>query len=300
MTLSQLQYFLTAAKYLSITVASKKHYLTQPALSRQIQSLEDEIGARLFVRSKQALSLTPSGQLLYQKLPELLNQLNVLLAEAKDVASSYEGILRIGILADYDMSGVLRPLLSLFEQHYPNIQVMLTRLPLDDLFASLSTGTLDIIYTYEFLLHGSEDLVSTVVQKFDLCVILHQQHPLSQKESLTLEDIYAERLVQLRSDFKEDGRQYLLGTIPMEKQHHNVIIVDKVDDLPLWVEVGKAIAVVSSFTTMRHNPQIAIRKLNVAGVNGLYVSVTWHKRNQNPAVTAFSELTQMINVDPQS
>lgn len=296
MTFRQLQYFLTAAQCLSITMAAKKLYLSQSALSRQIQSLEDELGNRLFVRNKQTLTLTPSGSVLYQKLPDLMKQVNAVLTEAKDAATVYEGVLRIGILDDHDMSEILRPLLSQLERRLPNIEITLTRLPLSDLFRAISDGTLDIVYTYDFSLEGTTDFVSVEAQKVDLCVMLHRQHPLTGKIALTLEDICEERLVQLSSDFKEDGQQCILGAIPMGKRHPDVIIVDKIDDLSLWVEVGKAIAVVGSCTTMRHNPQIAIRNLVVPEVNGLTVSATWRKNSRNPAVAVFSELMQAVDM----
>lgn len=66
MELRSLEYFLAVAREGNVSAAAAKMHLSQPALSRQIKSLEDELGQRLFVRKSHGLSMTPEGQLLHQ------------------------------------------------------------------------------------------------------------------------------------------------------------------------------------------------------------------------------------------
>ena len=64
MNFSQIKCFLAAAECLSFTRAADRLYLSQPVLSRQIASMEDELGIELFIREKKSIRLTPAGEVL--------------------------------------------------------------------------------------------------------------------------------------------------------------------------------------------------------------------------------------------
>ena len=84
MTLNQMKYFIAVARCLSFTEAARSLFMTQPALSRQIQAMEEELGTRLFVRDKKALKLTPGGSVLYNGLPAFLKQYEDLMNDARN------------------------------------------------------------------------------------------------------------------------------------------------------------------------------------------------------------------------
>ena len=73
MTFNQIKYFVTVAECLSFTEAAKCLFITQPALSRQINAMEEKLGTRLFIREKKRLKLTPGGSVLYNRLPKVLS-----------------------------------------------------------------------------------------------------------------------------------------------------------------------------------------------------------------------------------
>lgn len=66
MTITQIKYFITAAKCLNFTKAASKLYITQPALSRQISAIEEELNVQLFVRNNRSVKLTPAGMALVE------------------------------------------------------------------------------------------------------------------------------------------------------------------------------------------------------------------------------------------
>lgn len=76
----QIKYFLTTAQYLNITKAAQKLYISQPALSKQLHTIEDELGMELFIKSGKKMQLSPAGKVLYEEL--------------RDFDKTYEGILR--------------------------------------------------------------------------------------------------------------------------------------------------------------------------------------------------------------
>lgn len=78
MKINQLQNFISVVEYGSMNKAAEKLYTSQPNLSRSIQSLEEEMGKELLVRTNHGVSMTPTGRLLYYYAQSILNDLNVL------------------------------------------------------------------------------------------------------------------------------------------------------------------------------------------------------------------------------
>ena len=171
MTFNQIKYFVTVAECLSFTEAAKCLFITQPALSRQINAMEEELGTRLFIREKKRLKLTPGGSVLYNRLPKVLSDYAEAVEDAKHANSGYEGELRIGFLDIYDISELFDDVIREFREAYEQIAMSLERFALGELPARLAAGDLDLILTYGFSLYDKPDLVTVNVQKFDSCIM---------------------------------------------------------------------------------------------------------------------------------
>lgn len=292
MTLNQLKYFIAVARCLSFTEAAKSLFMTQPALSRQIQAMEAELGTRLFVRDRKTLKLTPGGSVLYNGLPEFLKQYEELIGDARSANRGHEGRLRVGILDVYDISALFPPVVGLFRERYPQIRLTLERYSLGELPELLYDERLDIICTYGFSLFDKPNLMTVDVQKYDSCVMLNRDHPLADKEDLTLDDLKQEQFVQLGSEASEEGYQYISSLLGKGGISPEVMKVDKMEDVLLWVEMGMGVAVTSNRTIERHNPQVVIRELNMPEVKGHDVTMAWRKTNYNPAIALFMEIVE--------
>ena len=292
MTLNQLKYFIAVARCLSFTEAARSLFMTQPALSRQIQAMEAELGTQLFVRDKKTLKLTPGGSTLYNQLPEFLKEYDELVTEVRNANRGYEGILRIGVLDVYDASDLLPPVVSRFQREHPGIRLTMERGPLGELPERLYEGKLDIICTYGFSLFDKPDLMTVDVEKYDSCVMLNRDHPLANKPDLTMDDLRQERFVQLCSEASEEGYRYISNLLSRGGISPEVIPVAKNEDVLLWVEMGGAVAVTSNRTIEKHNPRVVIRELNMPEVKDHDITMAWRKSNYNPAIAMFMELME--------
>lgn len=292
MTLNQLKYFIAVARCLSFTEAARSLFMTQPALSRQIQAMEAELGTQLFVRDKKTLKLTPGGSTLYNRLPNFLREYEELMAETRNANRGFKGQLRVGILDVYDASELFSPVVNAFQSRHPGIRLTLERFSLGELPERLYDNKLDIICTYGFSLFDKPDLMTVNVQKFDSCVMLNRKHPLAGKPDLTLDDLRYERFVQLGIEASGEGYQYISNLISRGGISPNVLYVEKNEDVLLWVEVGNAVAITSNRTIERHNPKVVVRELNMPEVKGHDVTMAWRRSNYNPAIALFMELAE--------
>lgn len=292
MTLNQLKYFIAVVRCLSFTEAAKSLFMTQPALSRQIQAMEAELGTQLFIRDKKTLKLTPGGSALYSKLPDFLRQYEEMMENARNANRDFEGQLRIGFLDIYDASQLFPPVVEAFQRNHGGIRLTMERFSLGELPERLYEGKLDIICTYGFSLFDKPDLVTVNVQKFDSCIMFNKDHPLANKPDLTMDDLRQERFIQLDSEASQEGYQYIANLISRGGISPKVQYVEKNDDVLLWVEMGCGIAVTSDRTVERHNPKVVIRELNMPEVKGHDVTMAWRRSNYNPAIALFMELME--------
>ena len=292
MTLNQLKYFIAVVRCLSFTEAARTLFMTQPALSRQIQAMEAELGTQLFIRDKKTLKLTPGGSALYSKLPDFLRQYEDMMEDARNANRDFEGQLRIGFLDIYDASQLFPRVVDAFQRNYGGVRLTMERFSLGELPERLYEGKLDIICTYGFSLFDKPDLVTVNVQKFDSCIMLNRTHPLADKPDLTMDDLRQERFIQLGKEASQEGYQYIANLISRGGISPKVQYVEKNDDVLLWVEMGCGIAVTSNRTVERYNPKVVIRELNMPEVKGHDITMAWRRSNYNPAIALFMELME--------
>src|SRR5262245_48674920 len=105
MDLRQLRTFVSLAELGSLTRVSNKLRIAQPALSRQIRLLEEEIGVNLFVRHSRGMELTESGAELLKRAAGPLRQLELSVSEVRDLGSQVSGLVSLGLLPS--VSGIL-------------------------------------------------------------------------------------------------------------------------------------------------------------------------------------------------
>lgn len=150
MELRHLRYFITVAELRSVRAASEQLHVTQPAISRQIQDLEEAIGAALFNRTSRGLTLTPAGEAYLSEAREILARVDAANRLARRIASGAQGHLRIGFVENAVWSGIVSHALSAFEQAAPNVALELTPMNTPEQLEALAAERLDGGFCYRF------------------------------------------------------------------------------------------------------------------------------------------------------
>src|SRR5947209_9828974 len=126
--LRHLVYFQEVAHHLHFRKAAEALAVAQPALSRQIAHLETAVGAKLFVRSRRKVELTPAGRLLAERVDPLLRSLESAGTELRAVALGEKGHIKVGFTG-LAMATVLPELLREFHRQYSGIRLELSESP---------------------------------------------------------------------------------------------------------------------------------------------------------------------------
>ncbi len=181
-----LKYFLAVAKELSMTKAAALLHVTQPALSRQIMQLEDELGAKLFIRSNHSIALTEHGKRFERRAQEIVGMIEKAKAEIAD-AETPKGELSIGC-GDYKSSRLLARIMGGFRALYPDISYRIYSANADDIKLRIESGALDL-----GLIVNPADIRKYAFLKFPgrerYGIYVHARNPLAERESVAPKDL---------------------------------------------------------------------------------------------------------------
>ncbi len=196
MELRQLRYFVAVAEEGNISRAAQKIFLTQPALSRQIKALEEEIGHYLLERQAHSIRLTAAGERLLHEARDLLVHADQVIERARTAASGLR--LRVGYAPSF-AAGILATALNNFTQAHPGAQVELFDLSTKEMLAGLETGKLDIALTIRREAE-SRGLAWTPIARTAVVLAVGRQHPLAKSRRVAVADLAREKFCIFRRD----------------------------------------------------------------------------------------------------
>ena len=241
MELRPLRSFIAAAEDGNISRAAQRLNLTQPALSRQIKGMEDDLGVALLERGAHSFSLTPAGELLLREGRLLLERADTL--EQRVRATAKAQTIRVGYSPSLT-AGILSPAIEAFTQVHPKARVELSDMAGNQMIEALQKGTLDVIVTAPPM-KEIPDISWITVQQQAWCVALPRQHALVAKKTLTARDLNDQKLVVYTQRDYPDYWSSITGWF--KEQGMNARIAsecDGVTSLISAVEAGLGIALV--------------------------------------------------------
>jgi LysR family transcriptional regulator, putative pyruvate carboxylase regulator len=191
--LKPLRAFCQVARLGSISRAAEVLFLSQPAVTLQLQALERDYDTPLFERSGRRLILTKAGSTLYELTRPLIEGLDNLDSEfAQKMRGEEGGSLHIAA-GSSTILYLLPPLVQTFKQQHPNIELVLHNVTGQDGLGLLRSDAVDL--AVGSMLDVPTDLNYAPVYSFDPMLIMSKQHPLAQKKNLKLEDLSPHGLI---------------------------------------------------------------------------------------------------------
>lgn len=164
--LKQLKYFQSVVRLGSFSAAAEENFISQSAISQQVQSLERELGFALLVRKNCSFSLMPAGEYFYRKSLLLTADCDRMCAEAAKIAKGEAANLKIGYLRTYAGREFHRALAA-FSARYPDVSVSIAYGSHGELCDMLSEDRVEItLNDQRCLFAGRDDLV---VRRVELC-----------------------------------------------------------------------------------------------------------------------------------
>ena len=198
MELKQLSYFQCVAKHENITKAAEELYISQSSLSQTIARLEKELGSQLFDREKGRIKLNNRGMRFLQSVDRIFLELNSVRNELTTLQEREDRHLSLASTG----SKAFIPCIHSFYEAYPDAEIDFTFMTCEQIFESIRTMKLDFALVNENVGDDRIQILGQVRQP--VCVLLHENHPLSKRPYLTLADLQNERLLINVRDFSRE------------------------------------------------------------------------------------------------
>jgi DNA-binding transcriptional LysR family regulator len=188
MELRHLRYFLAVGEEQHYGRASRRLRVAQPALSRQIQDLEEEVGFKLFDRLPRGVKLSAAGKIFLDDARRILQEVSEAAARAARVARGQSGTLRIGFAENASWRGVVPDSFRRFREQQPDAELQLQPAASFEQLEAIRSGRLDAGFL-NFMPKADPELDQLLVATHHVELTVPKRHPLTKLTKLRLRDL---------------------------------------------------------------------------------------------------------------
>lgn len=284
MDLQQVKYFLALADELHFWRTSEKMFITQSALSRHIQAMENELNVKLFDRDNRNVKLTKAGDFLREEYGRLLTEFESVGRHARQIDAGEAGTLSIGHAASITHS-TLPDLLSALSEKHPNVTVQMHELDAYEFDQALVDYRIDIAFNRELPLINGLTYRKMFTENFALVVPVG--HPLAKKRKIDISKLkdewfvlpalsgHSEHISHVRDFFRDAG-------FTPRIRHESAL------GATLLGLVSKGLGVsLMPFSYSYHSPH-GVKFIKVPLTTSLYA--VWRENDENPVLKNFLKI----------
>lgn len=289
MEIRHLRSFVVAAEGEHFRRAADILRLPQPAISRHIKSLEEDLGLALFERVGRRMRLSIAGRFFLEDAKRILQELDRASDRARRVASGQVGTLRIGCNEPGSGYPVVLETMRAFREASPEVAVdliLMDSLPQVD---ALRTGQIDAGFIYRDARTG-DGLDFRCMAEEHLLLAVPQAHPLNRKRNIKLTDLRGEPLIFLARSIAQSFYDLLVASCVAQGLSPKIVQEARSATMILnLVSVGMGIGFVSSAMRGRQSADVTLKPIPELKIP-LHFDLVWRQGNAYPALMRFIEL----------
>ena len=250
MNSTQLECFLAVANHLNFSRAAEQLQLTQPAVSHQISSLEDELGSRLFHRTSKSVRLTQEGFLFTQYANEILKLSRMSMARMKEYRERGATRLGIGCRNTIELRFLRGPLEKL-RRETEDLRPVLRVNPFDSLENLLEEGDIQIMTAFRET--APRKMRYRELLRCSVALVCSPEHPLAAEEKISLDRLReVGKLAVCRPPACPPSLFALQSRIVADKVTEDLLFCEQVETAGLLAETGYAVTLLPDFPTARY------------------------------------------------
>ncbi|HEX2544030.1 MAG TPA: LysR family transcriptional regulator [Ramlibacter sp.] len=289
--LRQLRYFQAVAEELHFGRAAARLNIAQPALSRQVQQLEEALGTPLLRRTQRRVELLPAGALLLERSRAIQQELARAIADTRRTGAGELGRLSLGFIHS-STYGLLPSIIGRFRQQFPGIELELHELPITAQHAALLRGTIDLGLLRVQAGPAELEVVPVLADPFVLA--LPAKHRLAGRTRVRLKDLAGDPFVMFDKDgsplFHARVRELCeqAGIAPQVAQH-----ATQIHTVVGLVGAGLGVAVVPASGRNLHPKNVKFVQI-ADRAEPVHVALAWRKGQETPAIRSFRKVTMEV------
>lgn len=286
--LKRLKYFQSVVQKNSFSEAAEDNYISQSAISQQIQALERELGFLLLERKNRGFVLTPAGEYFYQKSLVLTADYERMCSEASKIAKGNQAFLKIGYLRCYSGSEFHRAL-ALFSEKYPDVSVSIEYGNHEELYAMLRSEQVDLVLNDQRRAF-SDEYVNLLLTACTADVEVSAFSPLAEREKITPEELKNHPCILISSSSQRETEQEYYQTVVGIRSE--IIYAENLEEARLMVAARKGFLPVEGSDT---SPSAGISIVRIPLMRGnepirRNYCAFWKKDNSGYYVEEFADI----------
>jgi DNA-binding transcriptional LysR family regulator len=264
MELRHLRYFIAVAEAANFTKAAAKMRVAQPALSRQVMDLEDELGVDLMKRSPRGITLTAEGKLFLEEARSIISAAEMVVSKVQALARGDYGELHIGYGPSPSIE-LLPPAMIAFQRANPRVNVKLHDLAGDELITGLHDGSLELCVMSAPMEETTAGIEFHCLKTYSICVAMSPHHPLAKRKAVTLDQVREESLVAFRRREYTNYHHLLASVFGGPRKVPRIAVeCDGANSLVTEIEAGRGVAILPSVFVKAIGPRLKLRPISPA------------------------------------
>jgi DNA-binding transcriptional LysR family regulator len=287
-----LKSFVTVAEELHFGRAAERAHLAQPALSRQVQRLEEKIGAQLLVRDRRKVVLTKAGRAFLKEARTILERVDLAQKEARRAERGEIGSLSFG----YDectLYGIFPELVRLYRKRFPGVTLELREVCTADQVGALLGGELDVGLVEEPV--EAEGLRVETLLEEPLVVALPDEHPLAAKPEVVLEDLADERFVLFPRWMRPALYDVLTGMFREAGYVPNVVQEAQTKQTMVGLAAaGVGVVIVNASVSRLRRPGLVYKEIAQSDAK-VATALAWRPEQETAELRGFLEIAREIS-----
>ncbi len=289
MDLRHLRYFQAVAEELSFSQAARRLHVAQPALSRAVQELEQDLGVELLSRTRRSVALTPAGAVLLSETRLILQRMEEATRRVQRTAAGEEGELRLGFIGP-PVQRFLGRIVKEFRRRYPRVTVVLEERTPERVWEMVARGRLAVGLTRPVLAHEASGLHTVVLREEQLYAALPKGHPLAKHSVIRWRELANEPLIILSRREGVSLHDAVLAACRKARFMPNLAHTPSLISTVLsYVEAGAGIGIISdSICSLGRGQPLVFRSLSP--VHTVDLVMVWSEMNDTPPAAAFRRL----------
>ena len=193
MDMFRMRCFVSVAENKSLSKAAREMFISQPAMTAQMNALEKELGAQLLVRGH-STAITPTGERVLETFRDMLAEYDALLGEVRECEAQAHGRIRLGFHGPIGWANVAASIAE-FREGNPGVEVSLVIDTWTNLLAMLRDGSLDLAFMEMSEVEGEPDIATHALFEEPICAVLPAGHKLAGRDEVSVADVRDEVLL---------------------------------------------------------------------------------------------------------
>jgi DNA-binding transcriptional LysR family regulator len=295
MELRHLRYFVAVAEEENVTRAATQLHVSQPALSRQVRDLEDELGISLLERKAHSVQLTDAGRLFLDEARAVLQRAEQAVKAVRAKAGGKETELQVGYAPSLTVE-ILPRAMRAFEKNFPAVRVILHDLSTEEMLEQLRAEKLDVALGVRASPKMLRGLRFVELAYYPICLALPPAHRLARSRSVALTELKDERLIGYSQTGYPEYHEQMQALLASRGQKQRIAEDhDSVTSLITGIEAGQGVALVPSCLRCMVGPRLKLMPLKPPGPE-IIVGATVRMSETNELMEEFIAEAKMRRV----